>query len=106
MTDDLSRHVLQCGKVMQLLKRLEQHDQTQTARIAAGEARSPFHFVHIGGVIPEQVACRYHTRKPRVCGALEVRHNHLPSRSEEHTSELQSLMRITYAVFRLTKQKT
>src|SRR3546814_4353663 len=66
MTDDLSRHVLQCGKVMQLLKRLEQHDQTQTARIAAGEARSPFHFVHIGGVMPEQVACRYHKRKPRV----------------------------------------
>src|SRR3546814_3028276 len=27
-------------------------------------------------------------------------------RSEEHTSELQSLMRITYAVFRLKKKKT
>src|SRR3546814_10157199 len=27
----------------------------------------------------------------------------LPDRSEEHTSELQSLMRISYAVFRLTK---
>src|SRR3546814_1906149 len=27
-----------------------------------------------------------------------------PSRSEEHTSELQSLMRISYAVFRLKKQ--
>src|SRR3546814_6914556 len=27
-------------------------------------------------------------------------------RSEEHTSELQSLMRISYAVFRLTKKKT
>src|SRR3546814_3125460 len=40
MTDDLSRHVLQCGKVMQLLKCLEQHDQTQTARIAAREART------------------------------------------------------------------
>src|SRR3546814_6423794 len=35
---------------------------------------------------------------------------HLPSftirRSEEHTSELQSLMRISYAVFCLTKNKT
>src|SRR3546814_2019500 len=29
-----------------------------------------------------------------------------PSRSEEHTSELQSLMRISYAVFCLTKKKT
>src|SRR3546814_3065683 len=28
------------------------------------------------------------------------------SRSEEHTSELQSLMRISYAVFRLKKKKT
>src|SRR3546814_6415355 len=29
-----------------------------------------------------------------------------PSRSEEHTSELQSLMRISYAVFFLKKKKT
>src|SRR3546814_8970234 len=29
-----------------------------------------------------------------------------PSRSEEHTSELQSLMRISYAVFCLKKQNT
>src|SRR3546814_4101190 len=34
-------------------------------------------------------------------------HQHLKlTRSEEHTSELQSLMRISYAVFCLTKQKT
>src|SRR3546814_2949510 len=30
----------------------------------------------------------------------------LPVRSEEHTSELQSLMRISYAVFCLKKQRT
>src|SRR3546814_5772536 len=30
---------------------------------------------------------------------------HLPMRSEEHTSELQSLMRISYAVFCLKKKK-
>src|SRR3546814_8689925 len=30
----------------------------------------------------------------------------LEGRSEEHTSELQSLMRISYAVFCLTKKKT
>src|SRR3546814_4654073 len=30
----------------------------------------------------------------------------LPLRSEEHTSELQSLMRISYAVFCLKKKKT
>src|SRR3546814_5153220 len=32
--------------------------------------------------------------------------NRMPRRSEEHTSELQSLMRISYAVFCLKKQKT
>src|SRR3546814_5189399 len=31
---------------------------------------------------------------------------HIHSRSEEHTSELQSLMRISYAVFCLKKKKT
>src|SRR3546814_2828105 len=30
---------------------------------------------------------------------------HAPARSEEHTSELQSLMRISYAVFCLNKKK-
>src|SRR3546814_7036739 len=30
---------------------------------------------------------------------------HVPARSEEHTSELQSLMRISYAVFCLKKKK-
>src|SRR3546814_10201908 len=31
---------------------------------------------------------------------------HMANRSEEHTSELQSLMRISYAVFCLKKKKT
>src|SRR3546814_7881247 len=47
--------------------------------------------------------------------ALRLRAGHLPRRpddeaghirSEEHTSELQSLMRISYAVFCLQKKKT
>src|SRR3546814_6635203 len=33
-------------------------------------------------------------------------HRTQPGRSEEHTSELQSLMRISYAVFCLKKKKT
>src|SRR3546814_5986483 len=37
---------------------------------------------------------------------LEHRHPALGARSEEHTSELQSLMRISYAVFCLKKKKT
>src|SRR3546814_6232449 len=38
-----------------------------------------------------------------VAGGVRV---HDPARSEEHTSELQSLMRISYAVFCLTKNNT
>src|SRR3546814_6243392 len=40
-------------------------------------------------------------------GMDAARATHIPtSRSEEHTSELQSLMRISYAVFCLKKKKT
>src|SRR3546814_8068574 len=39
----------------------------------------------------------------RRCGVAEVKE---PHRSEEHTSELQSLMRISYAVFCLKKKHT
>src|SRR3546814_3879067 len=38
--------------------------------------------------------------------AVKFRRNYGKSRSEEHTSELQSLMRISYAVFCLKKKNT
>src|SRR3546814_6019854 len=37
-------------------------------------------------------------------GELQAVHEHRVGRSEEHTSELQSLMRISYAVFCLKKK--
>src|SRR3546814_15276322 len=42
------------------------------------------------------------------CAAITFWHDHPEetARSEEHTSELQSLMRISYAVFCLKKKKT
>src|SRR3546814_3611561 len=43
--------------------------------------------------------------EPRLCGAALAGHEHRHRRrSEEHTSELQSLMRISYAVFCLQKK--
>src|SRR3546814_7784807 len=39
------------------------------------------------------------------CPAPAMRLQAAPARSEEHTSELQSLMRISYAVFCLKKKK-
>src|SRR3546814_10152511 len=44
-----------------------------------------------------ETGCRVRSHWPAVNGAI---------RSEEHTSELQSLMRISYAVFCLKKKKT
>src|SRR3546814_5041968 len=53
-------------------------------------------------------ACRSAGAQPR--RRIPVRRDHpdgrVPDRSEEHTSELQSLMRISYAVFRLKKQSS
>src|SRR3546814_6370562 len=58
---------------------------------------------------------RYDSMKYNNCGnsglklpaiSLGLWHNFGNDRSEEHTSELQSLMRISYAVFCLKKKKT
>src|SRR3546814_7801650 len=40
-----------------------------------------------------------------ISGVVVLAESHISIRSEEHTSELQSLMRISYAVFRLKKKK-
>src|SRR3546814_5440138 len=44
-------------------------------------------------------------RQRRILGS-RIPHSAPPDRSEEHTSELQSLMRISYAVFCLKKKNT
>src|SRR3546814_4151071 len=51
---------------------------------------------------PTPVDSGLHRRAGDIFGALEVPHHQ--SRSEEHTSELQSLMRISYAYFCLKKK--
>src|SRR3546814_6239764 len=47
--------------------------------------------------------CALYHQRPRPGGQDRPRDRGAPNRSEEHTSELQSLMRISYAVFCLTK---
>src|SRR3546814_10541273 len=52
-------------------------------------------------------AQHYLSRPCKVCKCIDERRKPLSSvRSEEHTSELQSLMRISYAVFCLKKKNT
>src|SRR3546814_5988786 len=56
-----------------------------------------------GGDQPLDPGCRSRLRcHHRISGCAVSRH---PARSEEHTSELQSLMRNSYAVFCLTKKR-
>src|SRR3546814_9760627 len=54
----------------------------------------------VDGARPRQL-----DRDPRADPARAGRHHEHHVRSEEHTSELQSLMRISYAVFCLKKKK-
>src|SRR3546814_9668405 len=49
---------------------------------------------------------RQHLDRRHAHDQLEEERNETPDRSEEHTSELQSLMRNSYAVFCLKKKKT
>src|SRR3546814_6149955 len=67
-------------------------------RLAAAARR------HVGWIVE---ALAWHGTRPRV-ERIEHRHGMppFPARSEEHTSELQSIMRTSYAVFCLTKKKT
>src|SRR3546814_6250011 len=58
---------------------------------------------------PRQLPCPHQfCDERRAHGQARVRrarHSHRDERSEEHTSDLQSLMRISYAVFCLKKKK-
>src|SRR3546814_3989991 len=80
--------------------------------------RSRLNFSHATHELPEldNDACVVRLRSPRnkslgsglparVAVCLDCGCPELVSRSEEHTSELQSLMRISYAVFCLKKNK-
>src|SRR3546814_1871704 len=56
------------------------------------------------GRIDDQVAARFQLHHWMIHGGKLILHA-MTLRSEEHTSELQSLMRISYAVFCLKKKK-
>src|SRR3546814_20668135 len=73
----------------------EQQPEVGLARGAAQRAESQHQRIDRGGL---------HRRRIRV-GAIGD-HVHVGRRSEEHTSELQSLMRSSYAVFCLKKKNT
>src|SRR3546814_4015678 len=55
--------------------------------------------------LPPEVARRYRVTAGTAEEVIALRPDLVVTRSEEHTSELQSLMRISYAVFCLKKKK-
>src|SRR3546814_2159072 len=58
------------------------------------------------GVVAADQAARALGRAACAAPGAAAGHSRRPRRSEEHTSELQSLMRISYAVFCLKKKNT
>src|SRR3546814_7556361 len=104
------------------MRRQEQWDASYTSRKWAGSCLAKRTFrrntgrpVHVPGsdafAALKPCAMTYHSEESlRLAGGLacltlwELRFS--AARSEEHTSELQSLMRISYAVFCLKKNKS
>src|SRR3546814_2386793 len=74
--------------------------QDPGAIIAASEALATAVILFRGAAIPAGAEARARVLIGQVLRQLEA-----AARSEEHTSELQSLMRISYAVFCLKKNK-
>src|SRR3546814_10242058 len=82
-----------------LLALLERLDRAGVARVAVGVV---LHRAAAIGLLQFVVACVPGNPQDLVVVAF-AHESHIPFRSEEHTSELQSLMRISYAVFCLKK---
>src|SRR3546814_9660199 len=66
--------------------------------------RQPFHAHQYAATAAATKASGIFHGRPICSGAIRL--GEAPGRSEEHTSELQSLMRISYAVFCLQKKNT
>src|SRR3546814_6080723 len=75
--------------------RMERICKAPARRLSAGNSRGQARTAHVGQDTRANDAGRSQAHRRRTARA----------RSEEHTSELQSLMRISYAVFCLKKKK-
>src|SRR3546814_6712443 len=71
-------------------------------RASAREVEQALAVAQRVGALGDEVGCELHGRGP---GVVSHRGREPAARSEEHTSELQSLMRTSYAVFCLKKKK-
>src|SRR3546814_2826231 len=99
----LSRHDARDDDSVELFAQRHQLLDLQADR---RQRRGEFVARGVGGdVLAEPVFAEFHCFGTRsCCSPQKGRAFTSPSRSEEHTSELQSLMRISYAVFCLKKK--
>src|SRR3546814_4830596 len=74
-------------------------------RAPIGGCQDPYRARPANGVCPGNRQRRRFRGLHQLAGKAPVGRRHDATRSEEHTSELQSLMRISYAVFCLKKKK-
>src|SRR3546814_8972576 len=86
----LGQHELPAGEVAARLG--QQHGRLQGKHLVAVE-------ILVQAVVVAGIVAQQQRRRPLLSGAMAT-----PKRSEEHTSELQSLMRTSYAVFCLKKK--
>src|SRR3546814_10159240 len=78
---------------------------TTLFRSAGGEAVTYHHLV-TPGTVDQDIDTRLTVKERRLADLVDKDDIPLLTRSEEHTSELQSLMRISYAVFCLKKKNS
>src|SRR3546814_3680272 len=76
-----------------------------TASRYSRRSRAGRTFRNSSSTITGAIRTAHSARRSRACAAMCNRTGSSLRRSEEHTSELQSLMRISYAVFCLKKKK-
>src|SRR3546814_3426088 len=92
-----------CVHCVKIPTRLGKTDWHRLATVARDRAQG----IVVGRVIDRDAVARprQRTQDEREAILRAARHDDLLRRSEEHTSELQSLMRISYAVFCLNKKR-
>src|SRR3546814_3888077 len=94
-----------CSSDLRQHRRRAQLAHGAPRRAEPAEGAAPLLSGHRLGRVGTAAAVARH-RRGRLRATDERRAARRPGRSEEHTSELQSLMRISYAVFCLKKKKT
>src|SRR3546814_2349285 len=95
--DDVLRFVADGGYALGGYERYRRLTRTEGGRYRPASPRVVQRYRMNIGTIVEAVMLKVRLRRGPVLGEIE--------RSDEHTSELQSLMRISYAVFCLKKKK-